>query len=177
MALVYATSPRGACHNQSEYFFVDMGQADSSLGMEFYDRHAGAEKSANVARHQDWQTVFNALVMCLFANVPIETIVGLINAACGFDWIAEDLFRAGERAWNLKRAINFRLGLNRANDKLPKAFLSPYIDGGSAGYVPPLEEMLAAYYVARGWDPETGKPTPEKLAELGLDWVTKDIWN
>lgn len=176
MALVYATSPRGACHNQSEYFIVDMGQADSGLGMKFYDRHAGAEKAANVARHQDWQTVFNALVMCVFANVPIETVVGLINGACGFNWIAADLFRAGERAWNLKRAINIRLGLRRANDKLPKAFLSSYIDGGSAGYVPPLEEMLAAYYVARGWDPETGKPTPEKLSELGLEWVAEDIW-
>ena len=176
MALVYATSPRGACHNQSEYFIVDMGQADPSLGMQFYDRQAGAEKAANVARHQDWQTVFNSLVMCVFANVPVETVVGLIDAACGLDWSAEDLYRAGERAWNLKRAINNRLGLRRANDKLPKALLEPYEDGGSAGYVPPLEAMLAAYYETRNWDPETGKPTPKKLTELGLEWVAQDIW-
>ena len=176
MALVYATSPRGACHNQSEYFVVDMGQADSSLGLEFYDHHAGAEKAANVARHQDWQTVFNSLVMCLFANVPVETVLALINSACGLDWGVEDLFCAGERAWNLKRAINNHLGLTRANDKLPKALLEPYQDGGSAGYVPPITEMLEAYYTARGWDPETGKPTPEKLVELGLEWVAQDIW-
>jgi aldehyde:ferredoxin oxidoreductase len=176
MALVYATSPRGACHNQSEYFIVDMGQADSSLGLKFYDRHAGAEKAANVPRHQDWHTLFNSLVMCLFANVPVETIMALINTACGLDWGVEDLFRAGERAWNLKRAINNRLGLTRVNDKLPKALLEPYQDGGSAGYVPPFADMLAAYYTARGWDPETGKPTPEKLAELGLEWVTQDLW-
>jgi aldehyde:ferredoxin oxidoreductase len=176
MALVYATSPRGACHNQSEYFVVDIGQADSSLGLEFYDRHAGAEKAANVARHQDWQAVFNAMVMCIFANVPVGTVTGLINTACGLDWGVEDLFCAGERAWNLKRAINNRLGLTRANDKLPKALLEPYQDGGSAGYVPPFTEMLEAYYTARGWDPETGKPTPKKLAELGLEWVAQDIW-
>jgi aldehyde:ferredoxin oxidoreductase len=174
---VYATSPRGACHNQSDYFKVDMGQADSSLGMKFYDRHAGAEKAANVARHQDWVTVFDALVMCIFANVPVETVAGLINAACGLDWGAEDLFRAGERAWNIKRAINNRLGLTRANDKLPKALLEPYQDGGAAGYVPPLEEMLAAYYSARGWDPVTGRPTREKLHALGLDDVAGDLWN
>ena len=176
MALVYATSPRGACHNQSQYFLVDMGQADSSIGLEFYDRHAGAEKAANVARYQDWQTLFNALVMCIFANVPAETMTELINTACGLNWGPEDLFRAGERAWNLKRAINNRLGLTRANDKLPKAFLEPYQDGGSAGYVPPFTEMLEAYYTARDWDPETGKPTFNKLAELGLEWVAKDIW-
>ena len=28
MALVYATSPRGACHNQSDYFIADMGQVE-----------------------------------------------------------------------------------------------------------------------------------------------------
>ncbi|HEX7975926.1 MAG TPA: aldehyde ferredoxin oxidoreductase C-terminal domain-containing protein [Anaerolineales bacterium] len=31
MALVYATSPRGACHNQSDYFFVDVGQVERFL--------------------------------------------------------------------------------------------------------------------------------------------------
>jgi aldehyde:ferredoxin oxidoreductase len=176
MALVYATSPRGACHNQSDYFQVDMGQADSSLGLEFYDRQAGMEKAANVARHQNWQTVFNALVMCIFANVPVGTVVGLINTACGLGWGVDDLLCAGERAWNLKRVINNRLGLTRANDRLPRTLLEPYQDGGSAGYVPPITEMLEVYYAARGWDPETGKPTPDKLTELGLEWVLQDIW-
>jgi len=176
MALVYATSPRGACHNQSEYFQVDLGQADSSLGLEFYDRHAGVEKAANVARHQDWQTVFNALVMCLFANIPAETVSSLINMACGMDYSVDYLFYIGERAWNLKRAINNRLGLTRVNDKLPKTLLEPYQEGGSAGYVPPFSKMLEAYYTARGWDPETGKPKPERLARLGLEWVVQDIW-
>ena len=176
MALVYATSPRGACHNQSEYFEVDMGQADSSIGLKFYDRQAGAEKSANVARHQDWTTVFNALVMCIFANIPAETVTELVNAACGLDWDVDDLIRSGERAWNLKRAINNRLGLTQVNDKLPKALLEPYKDGGSAGYVPPIAEMLAVYYKVRGWDPITGRPSREKLQTLGLEDVATDIW-
>jgi aldehyde:ferredoxin oxidoreductase len=29
--------------------------------------------------------------------------------------------------------------------------------------------MLKEYYEARGWDPATGKPTPAKLASLGLN--------
>jgi aldehyde:ferredoxin oxidoreductase len=69
MALSYATSPRGACHNQSDYFFVDWGHSQEELGIQFFERHAQAEKAANVARHQDWRTVFNAMVMCIFANV------------------------------------------------------------------------------------------------------------
>lgn len=168
MAMVYATSPRGACHNQSDYFLADIGQVDSSVGLEFFDRHAGAEKAANVARHQDFRTVNNALVLCMFANVPPETMVDLINAACGYDLTLDDLLLCGERSWNLKRLINLKLGLTRASDRLPKPLLSAYADGGAADYVIPFEEMMAAYYQARGWDPVSGAPRLEKLQELGL---------
>jgi aldehyde:ferredoxin oxidoreductase len=76
----------------------------------------------------------------------------------------------------LKRAINIRMGLTRKNDNLPKALLEPLPDGPAAGYVPPLEEMLTAYYNARGWDNESGKPTPSKLSEIGMEWIISDIW-
>lgn len=171
MAIVYATSPRGACHNQSDYFLADIGQVDASLGLEFFDRHAGAEKAANVARHQDFRTVNNSLVLCVFANVPPETMVDLVNAACGYNWTLEDLMRCGERSWNIKRLINLRLGLTRSCDTLPKPLLQAYADGGAAGYVIPFEEMMAAYYEARGWDEMTGAPEPEKLKSLGLNFV------
>ncbi len=177
MALSYATSPRGACHNQSDYFFVDWGHTNDQLGIDYFSRHDHAEKSANVAKHQDWRTVFNAIVMCIFANVEPEMQVKLINAACGLDWSLADMMKAGERAWNLKRAINIRMGLTARNDKLPKALLTPLPDGGSAGYVPDLEGMLFAYYDARGWDEKTGKPTREKLMELGMEDVAKDLWS
>jgi aldehyde:ferredoxin oxidoreductase len=177
MALVYATSPRGACHNQSDYFYVDWGQAEPSLGLEFFSRQAGAEKAANVAHHQDWRTITNALVMCFFANVTAETTVDLINAACGLDWTVKDMLRAGERGWNLKRAINNRLGLTQFNDRLPKALLEPLQDGGAAGYIIPFNEMLMAYYHARDWDPGTGRPTREKLYSLDLGDVAEDLWD
>ena len=176
MALSYATSPRGACHNQSDYFFVDWGHTHDSLGIAYFDRHAQAEKAANVARHQDWRTVFNSIVMCIFANTDPELQVKLINAACGLDWTIEDMMKCGERGWNLKRAINNRMGLNAVNDKLPKALLEPFPDGGSAGFAPDLEGMLIAYYQARGWDLETGKPSREKLLELGLEDIAEDLW-
>ena len=176
MALVYATSPRGACHNQSEYFLVDIGQVESELGLEFYERLGGAEKAANVARHQDWRTIANALVMCLFANVPPQDVLELVNAACGWDYSLEDLLRCGERGWNLKRLLNIKLGLTAENDRLPAALLKAYSDDPQAeeGYVPPLDSMLAAYYSARRWDASSGKPYPDKLQELGLDWVNEE---
>jgi aldehyde:ferredoxin oxidoreductase len=176
MALSYATSPRGACHNQSDYFFVDFGHTNEKLGIEYFDRHAQAEKAANVAKHQDWRTFFNSAVMCIFANVDPQMQVDLVNAACGYDWTIADMMRSGERGWNLKRAINNRMGLTRANDKLPKALLTPYPDGGSEGFVPDIEGMLIAYYQHRGWDLETGKPTREKLIKLNMEDIAQDLW-
>ncbi len=177
MALSYATSPRGACHNQSDYFFVDWGHTDAEAGIEYFPRQAGAEKSANVARHQDWRTVYNSLVMCIFANVAPQMQVDLINAACGYNWTIEDMLRCGERGWNLKRAINNRLGLSADNDRLPKALLEPYTSGGSEGFVPDLHGMLYTYYEARGWDLQTGYPTRARLIDLGLEDVAHDLWD
>jgi aldehyde:ferredoxin oxidoreductase len=176
MALSYATSPRGACHNQSDYFFVDWGHSQEELGIEFFSRHAQAEKAANVARHQDWRSVDNAIVMCIFANVEPQEKVNLINAACGLNWSIEEMMKFGERSWNLKRAINNRMGLTAQNDKLPKALLTPFPDGGSEGFVPDIQGMLYAYYEARGWDQETGKPSLDKLFELGLEDVAAELW-
>jgi aldehyde:ferredoxin oxidoreductase len=176
MALSYATSPRGACHNQSDYFMVDWGNTNEEAGIGYFNRHDGSEKAANVARHQDWRTVYNSLVMCIFANVSPGTQVELINAACGLHWDVEEMMRCGERGWNLKRVINHRLGLTRKNDRLPKALLEAYQEGGSAGYVIPFDEMIKAYYAARGWDPGTGQPTRKKLHDLGLDDIVKDLW-
>lgn len=176
MSLVYATSPRGACHNQSDYFFVEWGQAEEAVGLKFFERQAGAEKSANVALHQDFRTVFNSLVMCIFANVPPQSMVDLINAANGYNWTITDMMKSGERGWTIKRAINNRLGLTRANDKLPKGLLEPMPNGGSAGYVPPFAEMLDAYYDARKWDKATGKPSKEKMLELGMDEIVRDLY-
>ena len=184
MALSYMTSPRGACHNQSDYFLVELGHTEEQLGINYFERHAQAEKAAifhrlprnGPARHQDWRTAYNSLVMCIFATIDPNEQVNLINAACGLNLTLDDMMAAGERAWNLKRAINNRMGLTRANDKLPKALLEPLSDGGSARFVPDVDGMLAAYYQHRGWDMETGRPSREKMSALGMDDIAKDLW-
>jgi aldehyde:ferredoxin oxidoreductase len=172
MALIYATSPRGGCHNQSDYYLADIfGYVESALGMDFFERQTGVEKVKNIVIHQNWRTVFNALVMCLFANLPPRRINELINAATGREYTLTDLLKIGDRAWNLKRIINNRLGLTCEDDVLPIPLQEPFKDGGSAGYRVPFTEMIQTYYKVRGWNPDNGYPTHKKLVELGLDWV------
>ena len=176
MALVYATSPRGACHNQGDYYAVDIGQADEQLGLEMFSRQGGVEKTNNVIINQNYRTVNNSLVQCIFGNVQPFDLLELTNLACGMDWTMADFLKTGERAWNLKRAINNRLGITREDDWLPQRFLEPLPDGGAEGFEIDFEPMLRAYYQLRSWDWETGKPTYEKLVELDLDFAAKDLW-
>jgi len=175
VALAYATSPRGACHNQPDYYQVETGITQEELGIPFLDRFQCEGKAVHVARLQDWRSVTNSLVMCLLAPVPIAEVPPLLNAAMGWALELDDLLHIGERIWNLKRALNCRLGLTRADDRLPRTFLEPLQDGGAAGAVPDLEMMLVEYYQARGWDLQTGRPTQETLERLGLDFVTDTL--
>ena len=119
MALSYVTSPRGACHNQSDHFTIEMGGAMDDLDIPMTDRFTDLGKAGYVARHQFWRTACNALTMCFFAVVPAQMVVNLLSAATGQDWTAESLLLAGERAWNLKRLINLRLGYTPPGKSCP----------------------------------------------------------
>ncbi len=168
--LSYLTSPRGACHNHSDFFTIELGGAMEDLGIPVPENRLDeAGKAALVARHQHWRTVCNSLVMCYFAVVPAQPVVDLLSAADGHDWSLDELLQAGERAWNLKRLYNLKLGLTPAAEKLPKLLLEPLMDGGQAGHIPDVALLRREYYAASGWDWETGSPTKEKMAELGLE--------
>ena len=93
----------------------------------------------------------------------------------GRQFSAEDLEKAGERIWNLTRLYNLRAGFTGEDDSLPPRFLTqPLAEGGSAGRVVRLDEMLAEYYRFRGWNQE-GIPTAKKLAALGLEELAKEF--
>ncbi len=168
-ALSYVLSPRGACHNQSDYFNVELGGSLEEIGIPFTDRLQDHGKAAVIARHQHWRSVCNSLTTCYFAVVSPFEILDLLNAASGRDWDIGNLLKAGERIWNMKRLYNLRLGWTPAGEKLPRLLLQPLPDSGQQGHVPDVDAMLDEYYAASGWERTTGWPTPQKLAELGLD--------
>ncbi len=79
------------------------------------------------------------------------------------------LWRVGERITNLERVFNVREGLSRKDDTLPARILEePLREGPGSGQRFELTEMLGEYYRVRGWDGETGWPTPGKLEDLSL---------
>jgi aldehyde:ferredoxin oxidoreductase len=137
------------------------------------DPLVGNPKEAKVVKDlEDALTVFDAVGACKFMGMALmaEDMVPIIAHATGWDFQESDFRQAGERIYNLSRAFNVREGCTRADDTLPERLLKePLQDGPAKGHVVDLDPLLDAYYDYRGWDPQTGKPTAQKLGELGLE--------
>jgi len=176
MGIVYATSPRGACHNQSDFFLAEVGASHESIGIPVLTPPTpDGGKARLVVIHQNYRTMTNSMGMCIFARVTITHQVEMLNSLTGMDLDTDEFITTGERAWNLKRMINHKLGLTRANDKLPKLLLEPLPYGINAGATLNMERLMEDYYTVRGWEPKSGKPTGTKLDKLNLGF-TKDAF-
>ena len=163
MAVTYALSPRGACHMQGDMYELDLGRDNGEdINLVPGDRHdPNIEKGRTAARLQAWRNLYNSLTLCQFENPPAPLLVAALNAATGWSLAAEDLLPIGRRIVNVKRLLNMKLGLTRANDRLPDLLLKPLEKGGAAGYVPDMPSLLSGAYAEFGWDPETGRPPVE----------------
>jgi aldehyde:ferredoxin oxidoreductase len=178
MALVYLTSPRGACHNKGDFYFVEAGHSFPEFDIASDDRHQEGGKAPVVARHQDYRTLVDCSGCCQFVNVPLSELPELFSAAWGEAVSLQDLYTAGERIFNLKRALNLKLGLNpRQSEVFPMLWTQPLREGGSEGFVPDWEGMLREYYDYRRWDWDSGRPLPDKLLTLGLGDIAQDLWS
>jgi aldehyde:ferredoxin oxidoreductase len=176
LAVAYATYPRGACHRGCSHYLERHGVADIGYAKAL-PRQDPTGKGRMVAQLQDYAGLFNSLKVCQFIMPGTlgQNLVRYLNLTTGWDVTLEELLTIGERASNLKRMYNVRLGQSRQDDVLPRRILEEELPGGGAGnYLPPFEAMLEEYYATRGWD-SNGIPTPETLRRLGLKWTLPDL--
>lgn len=174
MGLVYATAPRGADHNKNDAFQVDSGTGHPDLGLEITDRWAD-DKAAGVAKGQNFRTLTDSLGICHFAQIPFNLLLDMINASCGWNTTMEELLKAGERTFQLQRALSCKLGITAKDDVLPELAMRPIPDSGQEGHVPNMEKMLSEYYAIRDWNKTTGKPSKKRLESLGMPEISASI--
>jgi aldehyde:ferredoxin oxidoreductase len=169
LAVSYAVSPRGACHNFSVLYLVEMGQIVPELGLVSAERISDDGKAELAFNSENFRAVYSAMQMCMFANPSVEDIVSMLSFCTGQKLAPQDLLKTGERIIMAKRVMNLRLGLTPKDDTLPKHALKPLADGPTGGKVPDLSRQLKEYYALRGWDPTTGHPSRERLRTLGIE--------
>jgi aldehyde:ferredoxin oxidoreductase len=177
LALSYATGPRGACHLRGDYYAVDFGTRVPDYGIEPTNRFESKGKAEMTAKLQNFKDLFDSLLMCKFSGLSPTSIADLLNAITGWGYNIDDMLTIGERSIDIKRAVSNKLGITRKDDKMPKISIAPLKKGSTAGSSPDMDVLLEEYYKCRQWDWDSGKPKKEKLQELGLDDVAKDLWS
>ncbi|MDP2730051.1 MAG: aldehyde ferredoxin oxidoreductase family protein [Dehalococcoidales bacterium] len=114
----------------------------------------------------------DCLALCSFVPWDIEQINDILSAVTGWQTGVVEMMRVAERTLTMARLFNLREGFTAADDKLPERFHQPKRNGvlSTRFYDPQeLEKARSYYYTLMGWDARTGIPTPEKLADLGID--------
>ncbi|MBT4513202.1 MAG: hypothetical protein HOC20_13465 [Chloroflexi bacterium] len=177
--------------------------SEQAVDFSTYDGKALAAKMI-----QDREYVKECLILCdniwpLIEVRSTENNVGdptlesqLVSAVTGSDMDEDELYRIGERVFNLQRAIQVREGHHgREDDNLPEShftepleieFLNPdcLVPGkngeaisrkGAVVDKQEFERMKDEFYAIRGWDVATGLQTMSKLTELGLQDVARQM--
>jgi len=185
LAIGYAVSPTGAdhCHALHDNGLVNADQNGmlaqgtlSSLGViePLALENLGPDKVRAALYHTLDQVTMNCLPMCLFVPWTTAEKVAIVRAATGWDVSAFELMKVGERAFTLARVFNVREGFGPEDDRLPERSYGPTTNGAlSEGGIDreELEEAVRTFYGMMGWDPDTGRPTPTALHELGAGWA------
>jgi aldehyde:ferredoxin oxidoreductase len=171
MVPVYATGTRGACHMHGAAFVMEQGapRPDTGIPVGEIDRFSREGKAVLAMLSQDKASVVDSLTLCMICSdgMIYADVAAALQAVTGETWDSDRVGKAGERITNLQRVYSMKCGITGADDKLPRRLLEGAPDGSHAGQSPDVAYMLQDYYRERGWD-EKGRPTPEKLADLGL---------
>lgn len=181
----YAVSEFGADHMRAGHdpLFAKEGFTLDSVKtfgiLEPIDVHDLSAKKVRlfVYLHQ-WWTFFDMAGICYFGPaprgaMPVNDVVGLMQAASGWDISLWEIMKAGERAINMARCFNIKAGFTKDDDVLPKRMFEPIGNGKQKGTFINEDEFRKAvslYYSMMGWN-EDGIPSKSKLEELNLGWV------
>lgn len=99
------------------------------------------------------------------ATTDLSDYCGLLSGLLGYRIGRKELYRIGERIFNLERFMNCREGIRRRDDTLPKRMQE---DVSEPGWAPiELDKMLTKYYRLRGWNKD-GQPGERVMKRLGL---------
>jgi aldehyde:ferredoxin oxidoreductase len=175
-ALGFAVSFRGADHNRSGAYAIDLtGKVD----------RLKAEKGRGklVKDSEDVYALIDSLIICKNAKgtlyKELSDMAKLYSLVTGYEMAPEELSAAGERINTVAKLINLREGLSRKDDTLPwKVMNQPIPDDGPAKGAmvnqDELDLLLDDYYQARGWTLD-GVPTKSKLKELDMEDLSSII--
>jgi len=143
-------------------------------GFERYEYKSKGPASATASSY--WQ-VGSCAGVCLFPVVfsGIFPLLDFVNAVTGWNISVEEALQTGARIQTLRQLFNIREGVEPANNRLPDrmAGIPPKSEGPLKGITIDIDSLTQEYRKAMGWDPDSGYPTEDSLAKLGLEELAK----
>jgi aldehyde:ferredoxin oxidoreductase len=143
-------------------------------------RHQPNEENGRMAAAVSMlKMVIDGAGLCLFgAQTGIDRfqVFELINAATGWQKAAEEYLEIGKRIQTLRQMFNVREGVDPRSLKVsPRAQgIPPLEEGPLKGKTYDLDALMQHYWLAMGWDSQTGIPLPETVQQLGLSEIAGD---
>jgi aldehyde:ferredoxin oxidoreductase len=140
-----------------------------------YDKFSPWEVPTRNAIMNGWHIIEDCLGMCRFNISDYLLTIEALNAATGYDLSLQEVIKTGKRIVNTLRVYNIMSGLDPKSEVPCARYGSIPIDGPAKGkgIMEHWDTIREIYYQLMGWDPESGKPLPGTLKELGLE----DLFN
>ncbi len=114
---------------------------------------------------------------CLFAmvmGVNHWKLFEWLNAATGWQKTPDEYMIIGKRIQTMRQMFGIKHGVDPMSFKMSARMAGepPLKEGPNKGKTVPIKEMMQAHWKHYGWDEQTGIPSAQTLAELGLETLT-----
>jgi len=186
--LAFEVEPTPGRHTISGYVWQELMQvhrfsrkADKVKPMESKKAKSNPQgRAKNQAINSNLMQVVNGAGVCLFGLTcgPKYPLYEYLNAATGWGLTEDDYMTIGERIETLRHSFNVREGISYRDSQMHNRAkgVPPMDKGPHKGFTIDTEALARDFYHEMGWDFESGKPLKERLEQLGLDEVLKDIY-
>ena len=139
--------------------------------------------------HHDRGMIVDSLVLCDYEHTRVFSLLSkdgtadtalmskLLSAGTGIETSEQELDKAGERIFNVLRAIDVKnyKRERKIDEQTIEDFKYPGNDDGVMLDKGKFLKLLDKYYELRGWDKKNGWPTRAKLEELDLKEVADEM--
>jgi len=167
------TSSNGTMESANPTFPTEVGQA---ARIQPFDGEQVARLTGGILGRRHFE---DSLGGCSFTfRTRIENLARALSAATGWTYQLEDAVRFGRRTAAILRAFNLRCGIGPEVEYPSERYGSQPVDGPAKDHnvMAQWERMLDVWYETVGYDRRTGKPKPETLEKLGLEALSKTLW-